>query len=141
MRRAGSEKAGIVRQILASNNRTAEMKRLGIYPNQFYSWKKLFGGKGGERGGISRAGSSAARSLADEYHTRRDAVLARDPMTRRVPVTTMVVDTPARITAAFDIVDEITAAHGLVTSEMVPASVSVDGAERVGDTRLAHFEF
>jgi transposase-like protein len=65
-RRSDDEKAAIVRQILASDNRTAEMKRLGIYPNQFYSWKKLFGGKGGERATIGRGGSSAARSLADE---------------------------------------------------------------------------
>lgn len=62
-------------------------------------------------------------------------------LTRRVPVTTIIVDTPARIAAAFDIVDELTGTHGLVTSELVPALVAVDGAERVGDTRLAHFEF
>jgi transposase-like protein len=79
-RRSDDEKAAIVRQILASGNRTAEMKRLGIYPNQFYSWKKLFGGKGGERGTIGRAGSSAARSLADEakaYIQGKGALLDR----------------------------------------------------------------
>jgi transposase-like protein len=79
-RRSDEEKGAIVRQILASDNRTAEMKRLGIYPNQFYSWKKLFGGKSGERGALGRAGSSAARSLADEakaYIQGKGALLDR----------------------------------------------------------------
>jgi PII-like signaling protein len=62
-------------------------------------------------------------------------------LSRQVPVTTIVVDTPARIAAGFDIVDELTGAHGLVTSELVPALVAVDGADRVGDTRLARFEY
>jgi transposase-like protein len=67
-RRSDEEKAAIVRKVLASSNRTAEMKKLGIYPNQFYSWKKMFTGKGGERaaGGFGRGASNAARSLADE---------------------------------------------------------------------------
>ncbi|OBJ70453.1 DUF190 domain-containing protein [Mycobacterium sp. 1274756.6] len=39
---------------------------------------------------------------------------------RRVPVTTVIVDTPARIAAAFAVVDEVTAEQGLVTSETVP---------------------
>ncbi|HEX5661181.1 MAG TPA: transposase [Polyangiales bacterium] len=78
-RRSDEEKASIVRQVLASDNRTAEMKRLGIYPNQFYSWKKLLGGKGADRSGIGRAGS-AARSLADEakaYIQGKGALLDR----------------------------------------------------------------
>ncbi|MDG3015115.1 DUF190 domain-containing protein [Speluncibacter jeojiensis] len=40
---------------------------------------------------------------------------------RHVPVTTVVIDTPGNIAAVFDVVDELTAEHGLVTSEMVPA--------------------
>jgi transposase-like protein len=79
-RRSEEEKAAIVRQILASENRTAEMKRVGIYPNQFYSWKKMFGGgKGGERG-LGRGGLPAARSLADEakaYLQGKGALLDR----------------------------------------------------------------
>jgi PII-like signaling protein len=62
-------------------------------------------------------------------------------LSRQVPVTTIVVDTPARIAAGFQIVDELTAEHGLVTSELVPALVAVDGADRVGDTELAHFDY
>jgi PII-like signaling protein len=40
---------------------------------------------------------------------------------RRVPVLTVVVDSPARIAESFAIVDELTDQAGLVTSEMVPA--------------------
>lgn len=80
-RRSDDEKSAIVRQILASDNRTAEMKRLGIYPNQFYSWKKLFGSsKSAEHGVLGRGGSSAARSLADEakaYIQGKGALLER----------------------------------------------------------------
>ncbi|KAA0115028.1 DUF190 domain-containing protein [Mycolicibacterium sp. P9-22] len=56
---------------------------------------------------------------------------------REVPVTTVIVDTPDRITACFDIVDRLTCAHGLVTSEVVPALVSIDGGARRGSTTLA----
>jgi PII-like signaling protein len=62
-------------------------------------------------------------------------------LTRQVPVTTIVVDTPERITASFDIVDRVTGRHGLVTSELVPALVSVDDGERVGGTRLARYNY
>lgn len=47
-------------------------------------------------------------------------------LTRRVPVTTIIVDTPDSIARSFDVVDEVTSRHGLVTSEMVPALVSID---------------
>jgi PII-like signaling protein len=40
---------------------------------------------------------------------------------RHVPVVTVVVDTPARTRRWFEIVDELTAHTGLVTSEIVPA--------------------
>jgi PII-like signaling protein len=62
-------------------------------------------------------------------------------LSRRVPVTTIVVDTPDSITRSFDIVDELTSRHGLVTSEMVPALVMVDGVTRRGDTRLAWYRY
>ena len=62
-------------------------------------------------------------------------------LTRRVPVTTIIVDTPDNIARCFDIVDEATAEHGLVTSEMVPALVAIDGARRRGSTRLADYSY
>lgn len=62
-------------------------------------------------------------------------------LSRQVPVTTIVIDTPERIASSFDIVDELTDRHGLVTSEMVPALVSIDGHERRGGTTLARFRY
>jgi PII-like signaling protein len=40
---------------------------------------------------------------------------------RRVPVVTVVVDTPERIATAFSVIDELTVQRGIVTSETVPA--------------------
>ena len=40
---------------------------------------------------------------------------------RRVPVVTIVVDTPERIAAAFLVIDQLTGERGLVTGEVVPA--------------------
>jgi PII-like signaling protein len=41
---------------------------------------------------------------------------------RHVPVVTIAIDTPQRITALFPLVDELTRERGLVTSELVPAA-------------------
>jgi PII-like signaling protein len=62
-------------------------------------------------------------------------------LTRQVPVTTIVVDTPDRIAASFDIIDQVTGRHGLVTSELVPALVSIDGSEQIGGTQLARYRY
>jgi PII-like signaling protein len=62
-------------------------------------------------------------------------------LARRVPVTTVVVDAPDRISASFEVIDELTRRHGLVTSELVPAMVSIDDGKRVGDTALAEFPY
>lgn len=62
-------------------------------------------------------------------------------LTRRVPVVTIVADTPENIAECFDVVDELTGDRGLVTSEMVPALVSVDGDDRDGSTHLAHHQY
>ena len=58
---------------------------------------------------------------------------------RQVPVATIIVDSPERIARSFDIVDELTARHGLVTSELVPALVSIDHGERRGGLGLARY--
>jgi PII-like signaling protein len=60
---------------------------------------------------------------------------------RRVPVTTIIVDTPDSIARSFDIVDELTGRHGLVTSEMVPAVLSLDESQRLGDISLAQHDY
>ena len=62
-------------------------------------------------------------------------------LTRQVPVTTIVVDSPERIVASFDIIDDLTSRYGLVTSELVPALVSIDGGQRRGGTALAHYDY
>jgi PII-like signaling protein len=62
-------------------------------------------------------------------------------LTRRMPVVTIIVDTPDWIERSFDIVDALTGEHGLVTSEMVPAVMSLDGDHRDGDGRLARHDY
>jgi PII-like signaling protein len=62
-------------------------------------------------------------------------------LTRRMPVVTIIIDTPEWIARSFDIVDELTAEHGLVTSEMVPAVLSISGADRDGGTDLARHNY
>ena len=56
---------------------------------------------------------------------------------RQVPVTTVVVDSPDNIARSFDVIDTVTAQHGLVTCETVPALLSLDGAGRRGSLGLA----
>jgi PII-like signaling protein len=58
---------------------------------------------------------------------------------RRVPVTTIVVDTPGRVAQSFGIIDQLTSQHGLVTSELVPALVSIDGEDSRGNTELGRY--
>jgi PII-like signaling protein len=60
---------------------------------------------------------------------------------RHVPVVTIVIDTPERIARSFAIVDELTAEHGLVTSEMVPALSALGASEGRDGLRLANHEF
>jgi PII-like signaling protein len=60
---------------------------------------------------------------------------------RHVPVVTIVIDTPDRIAAAFEVVDELTQDTGLVTSEMVPAAIAISDDERRGGLRLASHQF
>jgi PII-like signaling protein len=56
---------------------------------------------------------------------------------RRVPVLTVIVDTPAKIHRWFAIVDELTEETGLVTSEIVPALRATAPGMRTGGLRLA----
>ncbi|CRZ15430.1 DUF190 domain-containing protein [Mycolicibacterium neworleansense] len=60
---------------------------------------------------------------------------------RHVPVTTIVVDSPERISASFEIVDGITREHGVVSAEMVPSATVVDAGHRLGGTDLASFSY
>lgn len=58
-------------------------------------------------------------------------------LTRRVPVTTVLVGTPERIAAGFDIVDHLTGHEGVVCSQMVPAVVSIDAGDVRGTLTTA----
>ena len=62
-------------------------------------------------------------------------------LTRRVPVVTIVIDTPANISQSFAIIDELTQDEGLVTSEMVPALVSDEGDGDAGPPRMAQHRY
>jgi PII-like signaling protein len=62
-------------------------------------------------------------------------------LTRRMPVVAIIIDTPEWIARSFDIVHELTADHGLVTSEMVPAVVTIAGPDRDGGTDLARHKY
>jgi PII-like signaling protein len=62
-------------------------------------------------------------------------------LARRVPVVTIIIDKPEWIARSFDIVHELTADHGVVTSEMVPAVVSIGGPAGGGDTQLAQYDY
>jgi PII-like signaling protein len=46
-------------------------------------------------------------------------------LSHHVPAVTTVIDTPGHISAAFDVVDELTSEHGLVTSETIPVKSAV----------------
>ena len=62
-------------------------------------------------------------------------------LSRRVPVVTVIIDTPANIAESFDVVDELTRDEGLVTSEMVPALVSDEGDAGQGRPPMARHEY
>ena len=53
-----------------------------------------------------------------------------------MPVTTVLVDTAATMSADYGIVDAVTAEHGVVTCEPVPALIAVNGDQRRGSLTL-----
>jgi PII-like signaling protein len=74
---------------------------------------------------LRSAGAAGATSLRGIWGYHGDHPPHGDTLwqlRRRVPVVTVVVDTPERIADWFAIADELTQASGLVTSEMVPAA-------------------
>jgi PII-like signaling protein len=73
---------------------------------------------------LRQAGAAGATSLRGIWGYHGDHQPHGDSFwqpRRRVPVVTVIVDTPARIREWFAIVDRLTSETGLVTSEMVPA--------------------
>lgn len=90
-------------------------------------------------------GATALRGIWGFYGDHKPHGDKLFQLVRRVPVTTIIVDTPQAIARSFDIVDELTNWHGLVTSEMVPAAVSLtgsrDGTQKTGETPLARYDY
>ncbi len=60
---------------------------------------------------------------------------------RKVPVVTIIVDTPASIARSFEVVNELTAAHGVITCEMVPAALSIQAPGRRGNLQPAQYDY
>ncbi|MGH3695025.1 MAG: DUF190 domain-containing protein [Pseudonocardiaceae bacterium] len=91
----------------------------------FTSEQALHGGQPVHRALIRRlrqTGARGATALRGIWGFHGEAAPHGDRLLqlgRRVPVVTIIIDTPARIAASFDIVDELTTGHGVVTSEMV----------------------
>jgi PII-like signaling protein len=92
---------------------------------------------------LRRSGAGGATTLRGVWGFHGDHAPHGDKLfqlRRHVPTLTIVIDRPDRIMDAFAIVDELTAERGLVTSEMVPASVGLTEAPRRG-VRLARHDF
>jgi PII-like signaling protein len=90
---------------------------------------------------LREAGAAGATSLRGSWGYHGDHAPHGDKLLqarRRVPVVTVIVDTPERTRRWFEIVDRVTDETGLVTSEMVPAfrATGPDRLER-GGLRLA----
>ncbi|HWE11435.1 MAG TPA: DUF190 domain-containing protein [Solirubrobacteraceae bacterium] len=89
---------------------------------------------------LRQAGASGATSLRGIWGYHGDHPPHGDSfwqLRRRVPVVTVVVDTPGRIRQWFTIVDRLTSHTGLVTSEMVPAFRATGPGLARGGLRLA----
>jgi PII-like signaling protein len=93
---------------------------------------------------LRRSGARGATALrgvwgfAGDHRPHGDRLLQ---LGRRVPVLTVVIDSPDRIAASFGIIDELTRAHGVVSSEMVPALTAISGEKHHGGLRLARHSF
>lgn len=73
---------------------------------------------------LRRAGAAGATSLRGMWGYHGDHTPHGDSfwqLRRRVPVVTVVIDTPERIQELFGVVDRLTDQSGLVTSELLPA--------------------
>jgi len=89
---------------------------------------------------LREAGAAGATSLRGIWGYHGDHEPHGDvfwQLRRRVPVLTVIVDTPERIRRWFAIVDELTDEAGLVTSEMVPAFRATTPDLKRGGLQLA----
>lgn len=157
------ELGGLLRRPLVTLERVRLCKRDGelierpqalpaIDERGFEIWQKLmiYTSEAAKHGGhpihtalirrLREAGLAGATALRGVWGFHGDHAPHGDralSLARHVPVTTIVVDEPTRIATAFEIVDELTAERGLVTSEMVPALTAINGDERYGGLGLS----
>ena len=121
-------------------------------PSGLGIWQKLmvYSGEQSRHGGrpladeliraLRAAGAAGATSLRGIWGYHGDHAPHGDvfwQLRRRVPVLTVIVDSPDRIRDWFAIVDELTDETGLVTSEMVPAYRATGPGMRHGGLGLA----
>jgi PII-like signaling protein len=88
---------------------------------------------------LRESGAQGATALRGMWGFQGEAASHGDRLLqlgRRAPVVTIIIDTPDRIADSFDIVDELTAEHGVVTSETVPALTAITGSERSGGLHI-----
>lgn len=79
---------------------------------------------------LLEAGAAGATTIRGVWGFRGDHAPHGDrffQIRRRVPEVTVVIDTPERIARSFAVIDELTDAHGLVTSELVPSLLAPSG--------------
>jgi PII-like signaling protein len=115
-------------------------------------WQKLmvYAGEQARHGGeplhqalireLRLAGAAGATSLRGIWGYHGDHRPHGDSfwqLRRRVPIVTVIVDTPERSREWFRIADRVTDETGLVTSEMVPAYRATGPGLEVGGLRLA----
>jgi PII-like signaling protein len=92
---------------------------------------------------LRRAGASGASVLRGVWGYSGDGEPHGDRMLsvrRRVPVVAVCIDRPGRMAGLWPIVDVMTARHGLVTGEIVPAFRAAGHGARVGGLRLADLD-
>ncbi len=121
-------------------------------PSGLGVWQKLmvYAGEQAPHGGqplhgrlirsLREAGAAGATSLRGIWGYHGDHEPHGDvfwQLRRRVPVVTVIVDTPERCRRWFGVVDEVTDETGLVTSEMVPAFRATGPRLEVGGLALA----
>lgn len=119
-------------------------QKLMIYTSESH----LHGGEPVHRAIVRRLRQTRARGATvlrgvwgyhGEHRPHGDRLLQ---LGRHAPVVTVVVDTPAGIANSFEVIDELTSEHGLVTSEMVPALQYFDAQRPTrGGLRMAWHRF
>lgn len=87
------------------------------------------------------AGATALRAIWGFHDGRPPHGDRALQLSRHVPVTTVIIDTPEAIARSFEIVDILTAESGFVTSEMIPAAIFRVGGQQKGDGKLARHRY